>query len=167
MIDKENPVILRELLREGQGRRGDTPIESRQGQADEVEFIIFRQVSCRVGLTKIDCWFRVYDSLAYGVGQIYKIYLQQSFLRIKMAFKIRTKNPARVDELVVRSMVEDPEAEASLVEVLADTAEDIIGDGPEGSQFLGIFIGNLDTKFFFDRHEGLEEVEGIEPEVVI
>jgi hypothetical protein len=84
-----------------------------------------------------------------------------------MAFKIRTKNPARVDELVVRSMVEDPEAEASLVEVLADTAEDIIGDGPEGSQFLGIFIGNLDTKFFFDRHEGLEEVEGIEPEVVI
>jgi hypothetical protein len=94
-----------------------------------------------------------------------------------MAFKIRTRNAARLDELVVRSMVEDPEAgvpmpedpevEVPMGDVLADTAEDIIGDGSEGSQFLGIFIGNLDTKFFFDRHEGLQEVEGIEPEVVI
>ena len=72
------------------------------------------------------------------------------------------------DELEVRDpRAEDPEVGAFLVYVLADTVEDIIGDGSEGSQFLGIFVGNLDTKFFFDSHEGFEEIEGIEPEVVI
>src|SRR5579862_2077232 len=75
-------------------------------------------------------------------------YLQQSFLRMKMAFKIRTRNSRRE-------------------EVLVDTVEDIIGDGPEGSQFLRIFVGNLDTKFFFDGHEGLQEIEGVKPEIVI
>jgi hypothetical protein len=117
-----------------------------------------------------------YDSLAYGIGQIYKIYLQQSFLRMKIVFKTRMRNPRKEeylelgapapDELEVEAPVadelevgdsraENPEAGAFFVYLLADTVEDIIGDGSEGSQFLGIFVGNLDTKFFFDRHEGL------------
>src|SRR5580704_14937149 len=85
-------------------------------------------------------------------------HLQQSFLRMKTALKIRMRNPRRV---------EDPEAGASLVEVLVDTVEDIIGDGSKGSQFLCVFVGNLDTKFFFDRHKRLQQIEGIETEVVI
>ncbi len=107
---------------------------------------------------------------------------------MKIVFKIRMRNPLKeeyleseapaADELELEAPVadelevgdpraEDPEAGAILVSALADTVEDIIGDGSEGSQFLGIFVGNLDTKFFFDRHECLEEIEGIEPKVVI
>jgi hypothetical protein len=97
---------------------------------------------------------------------------------MKIVFKIRMRNPLKeeyleweapaADELEVGDpRAEDPEGVAFLVYILADTVEDIIGDGSEGSQFLRIFVGNLDTKLFFDRHEGLEEIEGIEPEVVI
>ena len=53
------------------------------------------------------------------------------------------------------------------VEALVDMIDDIIDDGSEVSQFLGILITNLDPKFFFDGHKGFEDIEGVETEVVI
>ena len=67
-------------------------------------------------------------------------HLQQSFLRMKMAFMIRMINPPRL-------------------KVLVDMVHDIIGDGPKGSQFLGVFIRDLYAKFFFDGHKRFENVE--------
>lgn len=81
-------------------------------------------------------------------GVICNNHLQQSFLRMNMAFKIRSRKLPKVVALV-------------------DMIEDIIDNGSEGSQFLGIFIGDPDTKFFFDRHESFEHIEGVKAEVVV
>ena len=55
----------------------------------------------------------------------------------------------------------------SEVEALSDMVGDIIGDSSEGSQLFGIFVADLDAKFFFDGHECLEDIEGVEAEVII
>jgi hypothetical protein len=75
-------------------------------------------------------------------------YLQQSFFRMKIAFSIRNKKPPKVN-------------------VLVDMVEDIIYNSPEGSQFLGIFIADLDPIFFFDGHERLKNIERVKAEVII
>lgn len=53
-----------------------------------------------------------------------------------------------------------------IVVFLVDMGEDIVGDGADGGQSLSVFVADLDTEFFFERHEGLEDVEGVEAEVV-
>jgi hypothetical protein len=97
---------------------------------------------------------------------------------MKIVFKTRMRNPRKeeylelgapaADELEMGdSRAEDPEAGAFFVYLLADTVEDIIGDGSEGSQFLGIFVPDLDAKFFFDGHQRFEDIEGVEAQVII
>ena len=65
-----------------------------------------------------------------------------------MAFSIRNKKPPKVF-------------------VLVDMVEDIIYNRTEGSQFLGIFIADLDPEFFFDGHKGLQDVERVQTEVIV
>jgi hypothetical protein len=79
-------------------------------------------------------------------------YLQQSFLRMKIAFSNRRKNP--------------PIEEALIEEALMDTGHDIIGDGTDGGEFLRIFIGYFDAEFFFEGHKSFENVEGIQAQVI-
>lgn len=58
------------------------------------------------------------------------------------------------------------EKKEPLADVLVDAAEDIFDNCTEGGQFFGIFIRNLDAKFFFDGHEGFEDIEGVKAEVI-
>ena len=81
-------------------------------------------------------------------------YLQQSFFRIKMALNIRRRYLA---------MTETVPVEGELV----DTVDDIISYCSESSQFLGVFVANFDTKFFFDGHECFDDVKGVEAQVVV
>jgi hypothetical protein len=74
-------------------------------------------------------------------------YLQQSFLRMKMALnKRRKKLPIEV--------------------VLADMGDNIISNGADRRQFLCVFFVDLDAEFFFQGNKCFEDVQGIKTQVI-
>jgi hypothetical protein len=104
-------------------------------------------------------------------------YLQQSFLRMKIAFSSRRKNPPMAGMKAVGALPRGAWLIGALLVVawlfvawlvvgLIDTGGYIINDRTNGGQPLGIFITDLDTEFFFEGHKSFEHVQGIQAQVI-